>query len=176
MREAWFEIIKRTGSGRSLSYQRTPSEQRAADEANVKTGDINRRKEAALQEYRNWAGPQATEFDIKGKTGGEAGIKNIQEATKLARRKAGQPQKGDYRGKAEVMGRNIKEGAKKTKEGLSQGVRNILGRGKKALSYLNPNTYLPDPSATGAGTGKRVDLRAKNPIDPISGKPRFENL
>jgi len=169
MREAWFEIIKQTGSGRSLSYQRTPSEQRAADKANKNTKDINRRKEAALQEYRNWAGPQATEFDIKGKTGGEAGIKNIQEAIKLERRKAGQPQKGDYRGKAEVMGRKIKEGAKKTKEGLSQGVRNILGRGKKALS---PNTYLPDPSATGAGTGKR-GLRTK---DPISGEFRFENL
>ncbi len=166
MREAWFEVIKRTGS--DSRKKRTPKQQKAADEANIKTGDINRRKEAALQEYRNWTGPQATEFDIKGKTGGEAGIKNIQEATKLARRKAGQPQKGDYRGKAEVMGRNIKEGAKKTKEGLSQGVRNILGRGKKALS---PNTYLPDPSAT--GTGKPVDIRAK---DPISGKPKFNRI
>jgi|8_EtaG_2_1085327.scaffolds.fasta_scaffold00231_13 hypothetical protein len=158
MREAWFEVIKRTGSGNRR--KRTPAQQRAADKANARL----RAKIDAESNLQGVTGRKDAIFDIKGKATPEKVAAKTKQEEKLNR----QAQK-------EARRKEIKEGAKRAGEaiagGAKKGWKKLLQAGKKGAKALNPNTYLPDPTAT--GTGKPVDLRAK---DPFSGKPRFNRI
>lgn len=105
MREAWFEIIKQTGSGNRR--KRTPAQQRAADKANARL----RAKIDAEQNLQGVTGRKDAIFDIKGKATPEKVAAKTKQEEKLNRKAASQARKKE----------------------LSQGVRNILGRGKKPV-------------------------------------------
>jgi hypothetical protein len=149
MREAWFEIIKGAKDRKGVDPAYKRRSKKKLDE-----------RIAAEKELDNRRGKKGSILDEKGRQT----LQDVKDLTSEEKRK------------------DRKAMNQSRKEGFSQGVKNILGRGKKAgkklfeagkkgAKALNPNTYLPDPSAT--GTGKPVDIRAK---DPISGKPKFNRI
>ena len=153
MREAWFEIIKgaRDRKGVSEAYKR--SSKKKLDE-----------REAAERELDNRRGKKGSILDEKGR-------KTLQDVKDLTSEEIRQ----DSRSMNQSRKEEFKEGAKRAGEalvgGAKKGWKGLLQAGKKGAKALNPNTYLPDPSAT--GTGKPLDIRAK---DPISGKFKFNRI
>ena len=91
-------------------------------------------RQALERELENVTGKRGAIFDIKGRATNQDIRDEIAEENRAFRQSQ----------------------SRARRKGLSQGVKNILGRGKEAAkkigSAFNPMTYLPDPKASGGGS------------------------